>query len=110
MVIMAYAWYTLGQWRRGKGRKKLGQANILSFGEVVHCTIDLPWSCKHIPQWQEVAGGHQMEWNGGCRVGSKKQYFIAFQSNFKKCFLKRLFLVFFYPTTLEALQQPNCVG
>jgi hypothetical protein len=51
-----------------------------------------------------------MEWNGGCRDGSKKQYFIAFQSNFKKSFLKRLFLVFFYPTTLEALQQGNWVG
>ena len=102
--------YPEDHWRRGKGRKKLGQANILYVGKVVHCTIDLTWSCKRIPQWQEVGGGHRMEWNGGCQDGSKKQYFIAFQSHNKKSFLKRLFLVFFYPTTLEALQQPNCVG
>ena len=102
--------YPEDHWRRGKGDEKLGQANILYVGEVVHCTIDLTWSCKRIPQWQEVVGGHRMEWNGGCRVGSKKRYFIAFQSNFKKSFIKRLFLVFFYPTTLEALQQLNCVG
>ena len=102
--------YPEDHWRRVKGYEKLGQANIISFGEVVHCTIDLTWSCKRIPHWQEVAGGHRMEWNGTPGDGSKKQYFIGFQSHTKKSFLKRLFLVFFYPTTLEALQQPNCVG
>ena len=91
-------------WRRGKGDEKLGQANILYVGEVVHCTIDLTRSCKRIPQWQEVAGGYRMEWNGDRAGGSKKRYFIAFQSHFKKSFLKRLFWCFFYPTTLEALQ------
>ena len=102
--------YPEDHWRRGKGDEKLGQANILYVGEVVHCTIELTESWKRIPHWQEVVGGHRMEWNGGCRTGSKKRYFIGFQSHNKKSFLKRLFLVFFYPTTLEALQQLNWVG
>ena len=33
--------YPEDHWRRGKGDEKLGQANILYVGEVVHCTIDL---------------------------------------------------------------------